>query len=430
MSRILLTTFGSLGDLHPYIALGVALKSRGHEVVLATSDDYRDGVTSAGLQFAPVPPRIVAPGGRARMARRMFHRRLGVRRLLEEVVFPHLDAACTALAHAAAGADLLVGHPLTFTVPIIAQQRGLPWLSTVLAPASFFSRYDPPRFAVDLLRWAHRMGPRAYGLALSAIRREMWRWEAPLRAFRERMGMPTGQIMTLEGQFSPHGTLALFDPLLAAPQPDWPARTHVCAAALCDDGEVSPEVEDFLAAGDPPIVFALGSAAVWMGQAYFRAAIAAAVRLGRRALLLTGEPWPGRLPPGVKAFPYQPYSRLFPRAALVVHHAGSGTLARALRSGRPQLITPAGFDQLDNAQRASSLGLARVLPFQRVTAGRLQQHLAALLADRQVAEAAQRVSGQLDAQGPLRAAQVIEELLTAPARRSLAGGAESPPSRA
>lgn len=414
MSRILLATFGSLGDLHPYIAMGRALKERGHAVLLASSGDYEAAVSHAGLDFAAVPPRLDELGDRARMARRTFHPRLGTRRLLQEWVYPFLDAAHAALDQAAAGVDLIVGHPLTFAVPMVAQRRGVPWLSTVLAPMSFLSRHDPPRMALDVLCWAQRRGPWVYDLMMSGVRRNVWSWEAPLRGFRARHGLATDQIMVFEGQFSPHGTLALFDRVLAAPQPDWPVSTHLCGAALHDrfDGAADlTDAERFLAGGEPPLVFALGSAAVWMGQDYFKAAAEAAAGLGRRAVLLTGQPVQASLPPGIRAFDYLPYSSIFARAAVVVHQAGVGTLSQALRSGRPQLITPVGFDQYDNAARAAQLGVARVLPFQKVSARRLKQQLAQILADSGAAAAAAQAAGLVDGQGAQRAAQVIEEVL-------------------
>ena len=91
--------------------------------------------------------------------------------------------------------------------------------------------------------------------------------------------------------------------------------------------------------------------------------------------------------------PYMPYSQVFPRAAAVIHQAGIGTLSQALRAGRPQLITPVAFDQPDNAERAAALSVARVLPFQKVTARRMAVQLDALLKDARQAEAA-RVMGQ------------------------------------
>jgi len=102
-----------------------------------------------------------------------------------------------------------------------------------------------------------------------------------------------------------------------------------------------------------------------------------------------------RLPTDIRAFPYLPYSRVFPQAAAVVHQAGIGTLSQALRAGKPQLITPVAFDQPDNAERAEKLGVARVLPFQKVNARRLAEKLERVLADTRQAEAARTLGAQL-----------------------------------
>jgi rhamnosyltransferase subunit B len=74
MSRILLATQGSLGDLHPYIAVGKALLARGQHVRLATSIDYRARVEAAGLEFAPLAPSIAELGDAEQIARRFFSR--------------------------------------------------------------------------------------------------------------------------------------------------------------------------------------------------------------------------------------------------------------------------------------------------------------------------------------------------------------------
>src|SRR5262249_55566422 len=103
-------------------------------------------------------------------------------------------------------------------------------------------------------------------------------------------------------------------------------------------------------------------------------------------------------PTNVAAFEYLPYSRVFSRAAAVVHQVGIGTLSMALRSGRPQLLMPAGFDQSDNAARAARLGLGRVLPFQRAhNHVRLVRELRTLLGDPTYARAAAEVTGKLRA---------------------------------
>jgi UDP:flavonoid glycosyltransferase YjiC (YdhE family) len=418
MSRILLATLGSLGDLHPCIAVARALRARGHQAVVAAAPEYREPVEAAGVGFAPVRPSLDALGDRAAVARRLFHPVLGPRRLLREVVLPHLHESFADLDHAAASADLLVSHPLTFTVPIVAERRGLPWVSTVLAPLSLMSRHDPPRLhGGDLLRRAARIGPRARDAAFALARATARHWEAPLQSFRQELGLPrTAAPMLFEGQFSPQGTLALFDAPLAAPQADWPPALRVCGAALHDgaapDAAALPELERFLAAGDPPLVFALGSSAVWFADGFWAAAAQAAHALGRRAVLVTGSGLPRELPPGVRAFDYLPYSAVFPRAAAVVHQCGIGTLAQALRAGRPQLLVPVAFDQPDNAARACRLGVGRELPFRRVDARRLEAALAALLDDPRHAQAAERCAAELrDSEGAGAAADALLEVL-------------------
>ena len=403
MSRLVLATLGTLGDLHPYIAVGRALQARGHQAVIATSQKYETAVLGAGLGFAAVRPRHDVQPDEARIVRQLFHPVWGPERLIRDWIMPHLRETHADLTEAARGADLLVSHPLTFMVPLVAQQQQLPWMSTVLAPLSFLSRTDPPKLGgINFFQIARRLGPRAANAAHGLARAVARRWESPLQAYHRELGLPKSkQVMLFEGQFSPHGTLALFDPQLASPQPDWPTCTQVCGVPMYDGGEAEParlqDLQRFLAAGEPPLVFALGSVAVWIAGDYWQQAIDAARQLGRRAILLTGPILPSALPAGMRAFEYLPYSSVFPHAAAVVHQAGIGTLSQALRAGRPQLITPVGFDQPDNAERAVRLGVARVLPFRKVSTRRMTEALGALLADQQIASAATAVAVALRA---------------------------------
>jgi UDP:flavonoid glycosyltransferase YjiC (YdhE family) len=418
MSRILLATLGSLGDLHPYIAVGRELLVRGQHVRLATSIDYRARVEAAGLEFAPLAPSIAELGEPEPIAQRFFDPWRGPQRLFNAMVTGPLRRAYADLRAAVEGVTLAVSHPLTPALPLIAASRELPWLSSVLAPCSLFSTTDPP--VIPNFEWLQRLprwGSWPHGPMLDLVRATVRRWERPLHALRAELGLPpVKRALLIDGQFSPGGTLALFDPSLAAPQPDWPARTLVCGAALYDAGDpqdaaaVADEaLELFLAAGPPPVVFALGSSAVWLARDYWKHAIAACNTLGVRGLLLTGTPLQQQLPANVVAFDYLPYSRVFSRAAAIVHQAGIGTLSYALRSGRPQLLTPAGFDQSDNAARAARLGVGRVLPFRRAhNHVRLARELRALLGDPTHARAALEMAGKSrGVDGAVAAAQRI-----------------------
>ena len=410
--KIVFATFGSLGDLHPYIAVARELKRRGHVPSIATFAELRDAVEEGAIGFAPMRPERGRFGDApAVMAQLVDHRR-GPELMVREIFMPHVRDSYEDLARACAGAGLLVTHPLAFAGPLLAQKEGLRWASTALSPMTLYSAIDPPVFpAAPWMQWARALGVAPYRLLFRIPRAMVRRWEAPLRELRASLGLPRSDaVASFEGQFSPRLHLALFSGMLAAPQDDWPANTVACGFPRYDGaGRPAGERErlaEFLSAGEPPLVFALGSSAVLVAGDFWRAAIDAAVRLGRRAVLLTGAP-PGnlgRVPASVAVFEYLPYSAVFPRAAAIVHSGGIGTLGQALAAGRPQLVTPVAFDQPDNARRAAALGVARTLPFSKVTAASLERELAIVMADERCARRAREVGAAVAREDGARAA--------------------------
>ena len=144
MSRFLFATIGSLGDLHPYIAIGRALVARGHEAAIACAEEYRAAVLKAGLEFAPARPNHADFGDYSKTVAKIFHSRRGAERLIRDLIMPSVPRSYEDIFRAAAGADLLVSHPLTLALQLVAQRRSLPWAATVLSPLSFMSCYDPP----------------------------------------------------------------------------------------------------------------------------------------------------------------------------------------------------------------------------------------------------------------------------------------------
>jgi UDP:flavonoid glycosyltransferase YjiC (YdhE family) len=288
------------------------------------------------------------------------------------------------------GADLLVTHPLPFVGPVVAEKTGVPWVSTILAPASLLSHHDPPVFP--------QLGPlnplvRLHPLVMRALMRA-GRWvmrdiERAVNRLRAEVGLgPAPAHPFMEGQYSPRLNLALFSKVLASPQPDWPANTHVTGFPFYDRrdflGETAtpPGLSEFLDAGPPPVVFTLGSAAFWAAKDFYTESIKATRSLGRRALLLIGHELnrpAGELSAGVAAFEYAPFGEVLPRAAVVVHHGGVGTTGQGLRAGRPQLVVPFSHDQFDNGARAARLGAGRMLPRTKYNARSAERELGELL---------------------------------------------------
>lgn len=417
MKRIVFATFGSFGDLHPYIAVARALKDRGHRPLVASFTEFREAVEAAGIEFAPMRPDMARFGDRMDVMEQLVDPWRGPELLVRRMFIPHAPESYADLAGACRGADLLVTHPLAFAGPLLAEKEGLPWVSTALSPMTMFSAHDPSLFpAAPWMLWARRLGVAPYRLLFRIPRAMVRRWESPLRAFRAELGLPAiDQVAQFEGQFSPRLHLALFSGALARPQPDWPPNTVVCGFPRYDgvqpDAGTRAALEAFLAAGEPPVVFGLGSSAVMVAGDFWRAAIEAAGRLGRRAILLTGAPPQslGAVPATVRVFEYLPYSIVFPRGTAIVHSGGIGTLAQALAAGRPQLIVPVAFDQPDNARRAVALGIARSVPFRKATPDAMARKLAALLAAPGIAARARAVGERISREDGARAAAAALE---------------------
>ena len=380
-SRIVLTTWGSYGDLYPFIGLALELRRRGHAPLIATSAFHRDTVERAGVAFHPVRPDIDADDSDL-MRRIMQPSGTGV--ILNELLVPFIRESYADLDAAARGADLLVTHPVTFAGPLVAQTRGLPWASTVLAPMSFFSRQDPPVFPGMEWTVQLRRGPWTTRLLIGLARIVTRRWVQPIVRFRRELGLADRGDPLYEGQFSPALTLGLFTRVLARPQPDWPPNVHVTGfVPYTGEARMPPELDDFIAGGTPPVVFTLGSSAVGAAGSFYEESLRAATMLGIRAVLLVGRDarnLPRRsLPDGVMAAEYAPHDALFSRSAAIVHHGGIGTTGQALRSGRPMLVVPFAHDQPDNAARVARLGVARVVSSRRYHAARAARHLERLL---------------------------------------------------
>ena len=381
--RILLTTTGSLGDLHPYIAIGLELRARGHAVTIATSHFYRAKIEQTGLRFAPMGPHFsIEPSA---VLDRVIDLKNGPRYLIRELLGPSVPAAYSEVMEAARDADLIVTHPITFASQIVAEKTGMPWISTVTTPSCFWSSYDPSVIPSD--QWVIKLralGPSFYRAVMKLGRLKTKHWVDSIVSFRRSVGLPPGGSPIFEGQHSPQCVLALFSPLIAAPQPDWPPRTLATGFPFYDQAEhgrkLDPELERFLDSGPPPVVFTLGSSAVYQAGGFYRQSIAAVRRLGCRAVLLAGENSFGEaLPAGTVAFPYAPYSQILPRAAAAVHSGGIGTCAQALAAGRPMLLVPFAFDQPDNAARLVRLGVARTIPRKQYNADRAWKELRELL---------------------------------------------------
>ncbi len=416
--RVILATFGSFGDLNPYLAIAFELKKRGHNPFLATSAFYRAAIEEYGIGFHPVRP-DVTPGDKGMLSRLIDPRR-GTEFLLRNMLFPHVQKSYEDLSRAVKGADLLVTHPIVYAGPLVAEKTGIPWASSVLAPMSFFSPFDLPAFSSPRFLYPLRkLGPGVGRVITGLAKRIVSYWSKPIYRLRADLGLSRGKNPVFEGQHSPQLVLALFSPLFGTAMPDWPPNTVITGFPFFDrffgESELPEELRIFLDAGSRPVLFSLGSSGVLVAGDFYQKSREAMRRLDRRAVFLVGNESSEfaslQSSTDLSVCAHAPYARIFPRCCALVVSGGIGTIAQALRSASPVLVMPLAHDQFDNAARLKRLGMGTVLYRESYTPRRAARLLEDLLGNPAYTAAAARVAEQIGMeQGVASACDALEKL--------------------
>lgn len=387
--RVVLATFGTHGDLHPFIAVALALKQRGVRPFIAASELYRTKVEAEGIGFHHMRPDLEAVAARLGMDQVTMARAVAraPEFILQDIMLPHLRESYEDALAALRDADLAVLHSTAYAAKLAAEKLGVPHVGVALQPMILMSTFDPPVIGnlPRLSQWVYRRG-HAVTRAFIALGKLMSRrWARPIDALREKLDLPVAHGHPFfEGHFSELGAIALFSPLFGAPQPDHPGRTRIVGFPFYDSEAagaptLSAELQRFLDSGPAPLVFTQGTSAIQDAEHFVRESLAAVRLLDARAVFVLDEErvvqWRPSAPATALITGYAPYSLLFPRARINVHHGGVGTTAQALRAGRPQLISPYLVDQPDNAARVERLGAGRTLDKRQYRAERVVQEI-------------------------------------------------------
>lgn len=364
--RILIATAGSRGDVAPYTGLGAELRRAGYDVALATTDAFAPLVREAGLEFRALPADTRAPGG------------VRGRRDLMRTAAAFINELGQGFADAVAdGTDLLLLS--TTTAPLgwhLTEATGIPSLGVYLQPTAPTRDFPP---VITGSRSLSGPGNRAAGRF--ALRMADRVYEQAARELRHRLQLPPLSASAMRGRQERANWPVLYGFSTAlVPRPaDWRPGLevvgtwwpHVDAA-----DRLPPDLEDFLAAGPRPVLVGFGSMAAGDGERLSEIAVRALRRAGLRGILQAGSAGLAADGDDVLTIGDVPHALLFPRLAAVVHHAGAGSSAAALRAGVPAVTVPVTADQPFWAGRLASIGAATdPIPFRSFTAERLADAL-------------------------------------------------------
>ncbi len=415
MARIVFTTLGSLGDLHPMLPVADRLRQRGHDLVFAVPTHLAAAVTGEGFACNPIAMRYFSASTDSTSPS-------AVRARIVERLPSLLESTLAVLRTTCEGADLIVTHPHQLAAAMTAQKLGLKWITLTAYPGLIPSAYTVPE-----PYWIPPL-PTLIGRAINRLTWKGFRFSLRhlsgdiINATLETEGLARDDETFMPGGLSPHLTLVLSSPAYSPRQPDWPPHIKVTGYTPWDEprGWVDPlELDAFLSKGAPPVVITTSTAGERDAPAFFAAAARALTQLKMRGVLLLGSAAEklsaapgGELAPGVAAWPYLPLSRVASRSSFVVHHGGVGTSLTTIRDGRAAVAVPAMFDQWYNANRVKELGVGRVLPWKQFSVERLALQMETLAGTPSYGERARELGAVIAREdGAGTAADEIEELL-------------------
>ena len=423
--RISLLTAGTRGDVQPFVAIGAALRERGHDVVLCASSDLVDFGARAGLDVVAYPIAshevLNSAEGKRLLAGGIV---LGFLRMVQRAVSGKEDAVNAAFDDATAGADVIAAAPLCVgPAEVLARARGVPLVPVYLQPLVPTSAFPSP------LLTATSLGP------LNALTHHLVEFVAD-RAGKEDAAVLAARVNTpppshnLVAAARRRPSLHTYSPVVVPRPADWPGD-HVLTGMLslspstrAQIGEqVAPAgLVEFLNRGPPPVFFGFGSMPVLDPQATLRLIAEVADDVGVRALVGAGWSDYGAADDGVFVVGAFDHDTFLPRCRVAVHHGGCGTTHSVLRAGLPAVVCSFLTDQPFWARQLRRLGVGVHLPYVDLRRDRLAAALRAILDD-ETKRRAQALSTTLLAED---GARVAAEFVEAAIVQGDSGGRQRP----
>ncbi|GGY96608.1 glucosyltransferase [Pseudoduganella plicata] len=420
-------TWGSHGDVRPFLALAEGLQAAGHDVTLVITtidmDAYAQVGAARGVKVVAVGEPIIPADEAAKILRTIYAikdpmRQVGA--LMRLMFAPVEDEMFAASRRLCEESDLLIGHHILHPLQVAAEHAGKPYVSVFLSHVSLPTEHAHP--LAKLGRTGNRL---LWWLTRVMLNRVLLHYPNRLR---RQLGMPPARDLLDDVWLATPLALVGVSPAICERRPDWPASVHVCGFLDMPnvevEGTVPPALDEFLAAGAPPVYMTLGS---WMpedlaAEKETLTLFTAAARLaGCRAIVQS---------PSAQACGFAsdentlfvtaaPHHLIFPRCAAIVHHGGAGTTQSATLAGKPSIVIAHLNEQEHWASELRRLGIAgKVLKRRSVTARMLADRIAQALATPEMAVKATAVGAAMRKEnGVALAVRLIGALETGASQR-------------
>ena len=395
--KISLLTLGTRGDIQPYIALGKALTARGHQVLLAGSDNFRDWVESHGLVFRSLGVDMESFLQSVEARRALAGSPWSMIKLWRETIVPLTRQTLYATWEAARDAEVIVYHPKAAGTTDVAEANGAALVYAAPFPIFPTGAFPFCVFPGNYGPWLNRLSYKLLAVPRLFFSGIVNRWR------REVLRLGRGALFSpvRDSAGEPVTQLCAVSPAIVPYAGHQESGLHTTGYWFLEEGknwQPDAELARFLEAGPPPVYIGFGSMPSKSPARLSRRVLEGVHRAGVRAILATG--WGGlrefEKSETVHVIRSAPHDALFKHVSAVVHHGGSGTTAAGLKAGRPTLVCYSTFDQPYWGRRIFTLGL-----------GPKPQALKRLVADRFAAGLKELVSNESFCERAAETAQVI-----------------------
>ncbi|MBA3470565.1 MAG: glycosyltransferase family 1 protein [Herpetosiphonaceae bacterium] len=413
--RLTLLTWGTRGDIQPYVALGTGLQAAGHTVRLAAPALFKDMVIEHGLEFFPL-----AGDPRQMIANETTNTRLETRNPLQamrhitQLFAPLIEPMLDDGLKACAGADAIIYGPFVWAGAHIAEALDVPCMLAVLCPLYPTSAFPNPMTVPNsslgglLNRSTHTMSLKwtwfPYQREINRLRHSRLGLR-PLRFAGSMYGACEKRLPQLMG-YSAH----------VMPKPsDWPEWVHVTGYWFLPPAPAwrpPAKLVAFLEDGPPPLYIGFGSMHSANAEHDTTVVLKSLAALKQRAILTSG--WGGLRPSDLSDQVFMvdavPHDWLFPQMRALVHHGGGGTVGAGLCAGVPSVIVPFLAEQPFWGHRLHTLGVSPpVIPHQQLSVGALTAALKKVIHDERMQQRVAALGEQIRAEDGIHSATTIIE---------------------
>jgi UDP:flavonoid glycosyltransferase YjiC (YdhE family) len=424
--KIGMQTWGSHGDIRPFLALAQGLQAAGHEVTLAiTCVDhalYQSMDQHNGVKIIMVASPVIAdPAEGAKAALTIFNTRNAVKQL--SLIFSTLFAPAEAAMFAAAEqlcqeSDVLIGHFFLHPLQIAAEKANKPYMTLMFVHSLIPTKFLPPMGFPAWGTLGNQLGWRLLKTLLNLLLKKY------PDHIRQQRAMPPSPDMLSKVWASDKLTLIGVSPTIAERQPDWPAHVQLCGFLdmpnFALEGALSDEIVRFLKAGSAPLYMTFGSMLIkdLASQTKSIHLLAAAAKLAGCRAIIQASLWQECGVCSDEHILYvaaAPHHLVFPQCQAVLHHGGAGTTHAATLAGKPSIIVAHIDEQEFWGKELQCKGIAaKVLRRRTATPEKLAKQIQRVLGAPQMRQQAEKMASTMRMEnGVATAVRLINEKLSA-----------------